>query len=158
MKCINLIAMLLLDGTLNAYADNDVYDNITKHPRGDDVLQADTDYCSRMLGALQSGTPTSQAYKSCMRGRGWRYSHTVRERATRDHMYRDPDKPGPMCKDFTIGGITGLDSSNFLGREGKASVRDGERRPRNRMKTPGGWNSPGRRASQNQRCGEKALA
>jgi hypothetical protein len=82
MKRINLIAMLLLDGTLNAYADNDVYDNITKHPRGDDVLQADTDYCSRMLGALQSGTPTSQAYKSCMRGRGWRYSHTVRERAT----------------------------------------------------------------------------
>jgi hypothetical protein len=30
--------MLLLGGTLNAPADNDVYDDITRHPRGDDVL------------------------------------------------------------------------------------------------------------------------
>jgi hypothetical protein len=56
MKC--LIAMPLLGGTLNAPADNDIYDNVTRHPRGDDVLQADIDYCSQMLGAPQSGTPT----------------------------------------------------------------------------------------------------
>jgi hypothetical protein len=77
-----LVAMLLFVGTLNAPADNAVYDNITRHPRGDDVLQADIDYCSQMLGAPQSGTPTPHAYKSCMRRRGWRYSHAVRERAT----------------------------------------------------------------------------
>jgi hypothetical protein len=55
--------MLLPGGTLNAPADNDVHDNITRHPRGDDVLQADSDDGSQMLGAPQSGTPTSQAYK-----------------------------------------------------------------------------------------------
>jgi hypothetical protein len=27
--------MLLLGGTLNTHADNDVYDNNTRHPRGD---------------------------------------------------------------------------------------------------------------------------
>jgi hypothetical protein len=34
MKRLSLIAMLLLGGTLNARADNDIYGNITKHPRG----------------------------------------------------------------------------------------------------------------------------
>ena len=59
MKRFCLIAMVLVGVVPNAYADNDVYNNIIKHPRGDDVLQADTSYCSQMLGAPQNGTPTS---------------------------------------------------------------------------------------------------
>ena len=58
MKRLILVTLLLLGSALSARADNDVYNNITKHPRGDDALQADTLYCSQMLGAPQSGTPT----------------------------------------------------------------------------------------------------
>jgi hypothetical protein len=112
--------MLLLGGTLNAHADNAVYDNITRHPRGDDVLQADTDDGSQMLGAPQSGTPTPQAYKGCMRGRAG-------ATATR------------------CASAQRVELLEFLSRTGNASPQGVARRPPC-MKTPGGWNGPGRRA------------
>ena len=70
MKRLGLVTLLLLGGALSAHADNDVHNNVTRHPRDDDVLQADTSTCSQLLGAPQSGTPTSKAYKSCMLARG----------------------------------------------------------------------------------------
>jgi hypothetical protein len=108
MKRIALMAILLLSGTLNAAADNNVWTNLRKQPRSDDLLHADISACEQSAGDDLNGAPTSSALKRCMRAHGWRFDRTEREKT-----WVDPDT-GLTCKDLKMGGQTiGSDCSNM---------------------------------------------
>jgi hypothetical protein len=107
MKHAVMAALLLVGGVLNAHADNDVYNNTTKHDRSDTELHTDTDSCAQKLGAPKNGTKTSLQFKRCMLGHGWRFSHTVRERT-----WIDPET-GLTCRHGNFMGIPSSDCSNM---------------------------------------------
>ena|ERR1700730_9232662 len=64
MKRLVLVAMLLLGGAMKARADNDIYNNALKQPRGDDALNADTAVCDAQFGAPQNGVCLRCAIRS----------------------------------------------------------------------------------------------
>jgi hypothetical protein len=110
MKRIVLVAVLVFGFGLGAQADNTVYHNTLKQPRGDDALHADGRYCDQRVGPDKNGTVTSAAYKKCMLSRGWRYQYTTRERTPREQTWIDPET-GLTCHDI-LGGF-GSSCSNF---------------------------------------------
>ena len=77
MKRTALVILLLLGDAVAAHADNDIYNNILKQPRGDDALHADGAICDAQFGAPQNGTVTSRAYRQCMASHGWRFRRTA---------------------------------------------------------------------------------
>jgi hypothetical protein len=117
MKKIVLAAALLMAAGSAAYADHDVYTDMAKHHRSNDVLHADEVDCQAKTGQGNfNGSPILSTYKSCMRGRGWRFDHTAR---TSDYHHRwivpgktwtDPDRPG-TCH-YILGGL-GSECSNY---------------------------------------------
>jgi hypothetical protein len=67
MKRLSLIAMLLLGSALNAHADQDIYTDTARHPRGDAVLQADTNDCSTQLASPDRIARISDGMKNARR-------------------------------------------------------------------------------------------
>jgi hypothetical protein len=112
MKRMILAVVLLAGGVLGAQADTDVWVSSLKQPRHDPNAAAniDADYCSRTVGPDLNGQPTPAKFKRCMASRGWRFGHTTRERAPREHTWIDPET-GLTCRDI-LGGF-GSACSNF---------------------------------------------
>jgi hypothetical protein len=112
MKRLILAMVLLGGGVLGAQADKDIWVSALKQPRDDPnaAAQIDADYCTRMVGPDLNGKPTPAGFKRCMASRGWRYGHTIQQRATPEHTWIDPET-GLTCRDI-LGGL-GSSCSNF---------------------------------------------
>jgi hypothetical protein len=103
MKRIVLAAALFLAGACGALADNNIWINVAKHPRGDDAVRAAAAVCEQRVGPDLNGEPTSPQFKRCMLRLGWRFGHTIRE-----DTWIDPDT-GLTCHNEGIASVC----SNF---------------------------------------------
>jgi len=110
VKSIILAVVLVVSAGISAHADNSVYRNVLKQPRGDTELNVDGQYCDQLLGPVKNGMSTSPQYKKCMLSRGWRYQYTTRERKAPEHTWIDPET-GLTCHEI-LGGL-GSACSNF---------------------------------------------
>ena len=109
MKRLVVAAALLLSTGLAAHADVKHWTDLTHQSRSDDVLNADADYCNWKVGRRDvSGVPVTPAYRSCMRGRGWRYDYTEAHRH-HHHGWIDPDT-GLRCHSI-LGGFGSICSN-----------------------------------------------
>src|SRR5258708_4644140 len=108
MKRAVLVVAFILSTGLSAHADNTVYNNILKHPRGDRELHADGFACDQLVGSDRNGVPTSARYKRCMLSHGWGYQYT--RRTPRQKTWTDPET-GLSCHEI-LGGL-GSACSNF---------------------------------------------
>src|SRR5262249_23246557 len=101
MKRIVLGAGLLLAAATAAHADHDVWTDMLKHHRSDDVLNANGAECRAQTGQSNlNGARMLPSYLSCMRARGWRFSHTV---VSREYSSSPPSAPSPPTGPDTAG-------------------------------------------------------
>ncbi len=107
MKHAVMVVVYLTGGVLNAHADSDVWNTTTKYARSDAELHAASASCAEKYGAPDNDTKTSQQFKPCMLGQGWRFSHTVRERT-----WVDPET-GLTCRHSSFMGVPSSDCPNM---------------------------------------------
>jgi len=88
-----MLAAFTLTGLFTAAADTSIYNDITKHRRGDNELHADGNYCDEKVGATPNHALPTTAYKKCMLSRGWRFDHKRRDNT---NTYINDD--GMVCR------------------------------------------------------------
>ena len=85
-KWIVLGALLL---SSPAFADHNIWQDITRQHRSDDILSQAISACEFKVGPDLNGHPTSAAWKQCMRGYGWQLQKTIKEPP--EETWTDPD-------------------------------------------------------------------
>ena len=108
IKWLVLAAML---ASSPAFADRNVWLDITRQNRDDAVLNEAGRACDLKVGPDQNGKPTSVAYKRCMGAYGWRLQKTIHEPP--EKTWIDPDT-GDTCRDLKLNGtVIGSSCGNF---------------------------------------------
>jgi len=117
MKRIILAAALLMAAATAAHADHDIWTDMAKHHRSNDVLNATAAECRAQTGQSNfNGAAMLPAYLRCMRANGWRFDHTAVTSDYHHHWiipgktWTDPDEPG-TCH-YILGGF-GSECSNY---------------------------------------------
>ena len=105
-------AIALVLASSPAFADQTIWNDITRHHRDDSSLNQDGSACDAQLGPDIAGEPTSRAYKRCMRAHGWALQRVIREAPQKTWI--DPET-GDTCRDLKFNGtVIGSECGNMF--------------------------------------------
>jgi hypothetical protein len=79
------LAIVLVLASSPAFADQTIWNDVTRQHRDDTVLNQDGGVCDAQLGPIAQGTLPSRAYQRCMRAHGWSFQRRIKQA---------PRKPG----------------------------------------------------------------
>ena len=108
MKWLALALVLL---STPALADQTIWNDVTRQHRDDSLLHQDGQACDAQVGPDGNGTPTTPAYKRCMRSHGWVLQRVIKEPP--EKTWIDPDT-GDTCRDLKLNGtVIGSECGNM---------------------------------------------
>src|SRR5207244_8976441 len=77
------LAIVLVLVSSPAFADQTIWNDVTRQHRDDGVLNQDGEACDAQLGPIAHGAAPSRAYRRCMRTHGWSFQRLIRRRPRR---------------------------------------------------------------------------
>ena len=106
------LAIVLVLASSPAFADQTIWNDMTRQHRDDSVLNQDGGACDAQLGPIVHGAAPSRAYRRCMRSRGWSFQRLIRQ--TAEKTWIDPDT-GDTCRDLKFNGtVIGSECGNMF--------------------------------------------
>jgi hypothetical protein len=105
------LAIVLVLASSPAFADQTIWNDVTRQHRDDSVLNQDGEACDAQLGPIAQGTSPSRAYQRCMRAHGWLFQRRIKQAP--EKTWIDPDT-GDTCRDLKVNGtVIGSECGNM---------------------------------------------
>jgi hypothetical protein len=106
------LAIVLVLASSPAFANQTIWNDVTRQHRDDGFLNQDGQVCDAQLGPIAHGALPSRAYRRCMSAHGWSFQRLIKQAP--EKTWIDPDT-GDTCRDLKFNGtVIGSECGNMF--------------------------------------------